>query len=370
MRFLCLIFLVTVAFGQEVPLTHAPGMSFHDYIEKTKTMIRDRRQAAGVDASDETVSMNAPFEVRGKGRNEICVLMTHGYLASPYEMQDMARLFADRGYRVRAVLLPGHGTVRDDLLGVGNDAWKGVVAYGIDTFIQDGCKKIILFGQSTGGGLSIAVSQKRVDVDALVLISPLVQLEQKARLSKVVNLFGPKWFQNSPEKNPIRYDSVAWEDVEDLWDLGQEIKAGGSKTNLPLFVAQSKDDTYLHYPYAIDFYKSSTNSLKDLFLYDRTLLRPEDKGILSFSHVGLHISPDNVMWGRQGRLKACIHYANQPEKLKKCERGQGVYAEISDEFLKENEVVVLISFNPRFDLLTARVNQFLDQLETHWKKSD
>ena len=366
MRLLALLLLVSFASGEPIPLPFTKDTPFIEYITQTKDMLKKRRLELGIDASDETISMNAPFS---KGRGAKCVLMTHGYTTSPYEMRDMGEIFYNRVYLVRAILLPEHGTHLDDLLGVKNEAWKAAVDYGIDSLRRDGCKRIILFGQSTGGGLSILASKKRKDVDALVLMSPLVALDPLAIFSKFVNLFGPKWYQDMPEENPIRYNSIAWEDIEELRDFTKEIEDIGPQTELPLFLAQSKDDAYLPYTHAIEFYQNSTNPIRDVVFYDQTLFKNREDNLVSLSHDGVHIAPKNSMWGKNGRLRPCLHYKDNSLKFEKCKKGDGVYGELTDEILGTHEVVIHITYNPFFDDLSNRLNAFLDRVEDDWKNA-
>ena len=73
----------------------------------------------------DVVEDRAPFELvpeRGRcprgadGRHARAALLLHDLGGTPYEMRDIARAFAADCYLVRAVLLPGHGTVPGDLL--------------------------------------------------------------------------------------------------------------------------------------------------------------------------------------------------------------------------------------------------------------
>jgi len=53
----------------------------------------------------------------------------HGLADSPFSFIDVANHLADKGYLVRAVLLPGHGSKVGDLMLPSLADWQNVVAH-------------------------------------------------------------------------------------------------------------------------------------------------------------------------------------------------------------------------------------------------
>jgi pimeloyl-ACP methyl ester carboxylesterase len=114
---------------------------------------------------------NAPFELEPSGSDTAGkekkyrrgILLTHGLSDSPYFMRYLAAFFQSNGYRVMAVLLPGHGTRPGDMLDVSWQEWAKAVAYGTDQLAAE-VDEVYLGGYSAGGALSIYQSllDKRV----------------------------------------------------------------------------------------------------------------------------------------------------------------------------------------------------------------
>ena len=71
---------------------------------------------------------------RSGGRLREAALLIHDLGGTPYEMRDMARAFADACYLVRAILLPGHGTVPGDLLDVDYRQWVDATRSAVASF--------------------------------------------------------------------------------------------------------------------------------------------------------------------------------------------------------------------------------------------
>ncbi len=118
--------------------THFSGsrLAFAEYLARTRHMLRMAH--AGSADIEQRVGGNAPFELHPPpgflpGLSKPYrrgVLLTHGLSDSPYTMRHLAAFFQQRGFRVMAVLLPGHGTQPGDLLDVTWREWAKTVAYG------------------------------------------------------------------------------------------------------------------------------------------------------------------------------------------------------------------------------------------------
>ena len=82
------------------------------------------------------------------------MLLIHGLGDSPYEMRDLGERFAAACYLVRAILLPGHGTVPGDLLGVGYPAWTEATRLGVASFAGQ-AERLYLVGFGAGATLAL-----------------------------------------------------------------------------------------------------------------------------------------------------------------------------------------------------------------------
>ena len=95
------------------------------YAAAAAAAIADANQAVARPLAAAVVEDRAPFELAPERRRcgrpadggyEKAALLIHDLGGTSYEMRDVARAFADACYLVRAILLPGHGTVPGDLL--------------------------------------------------------------------------------------------------------------------------------------------------------------------------------------------------------------------------------------------------------------
>ena len=116
-------------------------LSFAEYVALNRDMIRKVRLSSNTHKLDQAtldkvIDGNAPFSLEPTG-DDIAgrekkyrrgILLTHGLSDSPYFMHHVARFFQAEGFRVMAVLLPGHGTRPGDLLEVRWQEWARAVA--------------------------------------------------------------------------------------------------------------------------------------------------------------------------------------------------------------------------------------------------
>ena len=94
-------------------------LSFAAYVLAMRDMIRKVRSSnTNPDLLNKTVDGNSPYELEPKGDNTAGkqkrwrrgILLIHGLSDSPYCMRHLAKCFQRNGFRVKAILLPGHGT--------------------------------------------------------------------------------------------------------------------------------------------------------------------------------------------------------------------------------------------------------------------
>lgn len=98
------------------------------------------------------------------------VLLVHGYLGCGNNFGQLPEQLAENGFRVRVVLLPGHGTSPTDLAKTTNADLVKAVIDEIDR-LRPRHKRVVLVGHSMGGTLcTIAAAQRQVD--GLVLAAP------------------------------------------------------------------------------------------------------------------------------------------------------------------------------------------------------
>lgn len=126
-------------------------------------------------------------EVNLKG-NEIGCLLIHGFRSCPFEMKEYAEYLNKFGYTVQTCLLPGHGTIPDDLLNIKWQDWVIYVENSLEEMKKE-CEKVILSGLSTGGSIALYLASKR-NIDGVIALAPGLYLRQrKSILSHALKYF-------------------------------------------------------------------------------------------------------------------------------------------------------------------------------------
>ncbi|HOK07174.1 MAG TPA: alpha/beta fold hydrolase [Syntrophales bacterium] len=365
------------------------ALPFGSYIERQRAAIRAARTDLDGPYGASVVDWNAPFElrpaegpaVRGpSGRYRRAILLTHGLSDSPYMMRAVGSFLQSRGFLVRAVLLPGHGTVPGDLLRVDRLDWIKTVEYGLGTIRQE-AEEVYLGGFSTGGALSFLLALREPDIRGLVLFSPAFAVkDRRAPLAGVARLFkdwvgGPR-----ADLNPVKYESFAVNGAYQIYlltrDIEEEIDAG-KRVRAPVFVAASAQDATVDTGRTMAVLSRAALSPAGVFIVYtkdvpacRRLADPrvvcvnsrlEDRSVLDFSHTSLTIPPGDGLLGERGLWRDCLHYGDDPERLKACLTQDGInLGEISEENLKTG-VVRRLGFNPLFDDMLGRLDRFLSR---------
>jgi len=99
--------------------------------------------------------------------NEVGIVVCHGFMASPGEVNWMADALIDAGYTVYVVRLPGHGI---DPTHASRMRWEDWYAHVVDgvSMLRGSCDKVIVMGHSMGGVISSLVAGAN-DVDGLII---------------------------------------------------------------------------------------------------------------------------------------------------------------------------------------------------------
>lgn len=99
------------------------------------------------------------------------VLLLHGGGDTPQTLRYLADYLAERGYAVRAPLLPGHGRTLSDFAAAGADDWLAEARRGYDA-LRAAHGWVAVVGLSMGGALAVQVAAEHPELPALVLLAP------------------------------------------------------------------------------------------------------------------------------------------------------------------------------------------------------
>lgn len=353
------------------------GLSFADYITQTQDMITKARPDSHSANFAKILEMNSPFswsptnDTEGPRRG---VLLVHGLYDSPFSLMDLGKHLLAQGFWVRAVLLPGHGTVPGDLLSVNYQSWLDAVQYGIDSF--PAMDQLWLAGFSVGGSLVINTAIRQPKITGLILISPALQLVEKysAQLAgwhSLISWAWPAalWYQRCPQTNWVKYQSYPLNAAHQAYLLTTQTQRLLQRYSLsvPVFIAQSAHDETVTLAGTLNFFKKMTRPENQFILYQREMepvtdprieIRnsyfPEQR-ILDFSHVCLPFAPDNFYYGQHGEFRDFSHYPHCVVP----KTSDPVFLGSAQSKKFANYIIQRLTYNPDFATMSTRISEFL-----------
>lgn len=338
--------------------------SFSDYIHYSRDLISAARLDVAGDQREKILYANSPFELNAGAKK--AALFIHGLYDSPCEIESAARWYADRGYHVRALLLPGHGTVPGDLLSIRYQDWIASAEYGLRSFTEK-YDEVCVAGFSTGGTLAIylallypsLVSRLILFAPALRLIALLNYLAQFSKQSSFI-LPAADWLTIQAEIDFAKYSSFCVNSLVQTYRLGNIVRKMLQENALrvPSFwvvtqhdeVLETKTLLKLFRQYAgeqgrLIYYAPKAHDFKDARFEWRSSQRPESH-IVDFSHVCLPVSPQHWHYGVEGDFLAMIR-AQMAKKGKVIKR----YGSLRNIDLFSRASLVRLSYNPDFSAM-------------------
>jgi esterase/lipase len=370
-------------------------LSFAEYIAQSRDMIRKVRAANSVINLNKAVDGNSPFELEPAGADAAGkekkyrrgILLTHGLSDSPYFMRHVAAFFQSRGFRVLAVLLPGHGTRPGDMLDVTWQEWARTVAYGTDKLANE-VDELYLGGYSAGGALSIYQSLHDQRVRGLFLFAPALDITHKAAFAswhRLVSWLIPrvKWLEIKPDRDLYKYESFAINTAAQMYALTQVVSGElqQHELNIPIFTVASEDDKTIHTSAVIDFMAAHTHPGNKLIIYTTDAKKVSqgntenkiewvnsvlaEQKILGSAHTAIMVPFNDEHYGFDGEYASCAHYyPDDIEKYIECtnnprECWQG---EATEENMKAVTLRRLM-YNPHFAELEFSLRKFTDRLK-------
>lgn len=197
--------------------------------------------------------VGAPFFIWGKEK-QIGVVLVHGYMAAPLEVRALADYLGDRGFRVYAPRLKGHGTSPEDLAACTFLEWVESVEEAF--VIMDGiCREVVVGGFSTGAGLALDLASRLKDLAGVFAISPPLKLQDfSARFVPAVSLWNrmmgrfnvgaakKEFVINHPENPHINYVRNPISGIRELDRLMDQMEPRLPEIKAPALVIQSHGD--------------------------------------------------------------------------------------------------------------------------------
>ncbi len=368
--------------------------SFADYVSACRKMLGQAHAGKSPGDLEKAIAGNAPFELKPEGKFQTGknkpyrrgILLVHGLTDSPYFMRPMADFFRKQGFRVMAVLLPGHGTQPGDLLNMRWQEWAHVVGYGAGQLAGE-AEEIYLAGYSAGATLSVRQAVLDSRVRGVFLFSPALRVSALAAWANLHRLYSwlwppAKWVDIKPDADLYKYESfpknAAYQMHALIADLHAKLPDRG--LDIPVFAAASADDTTVDPAATVEFMARSRYAGSKLVYYttDTAQLLPDidanrvelvnsivpEQNIVSYSHLSILLPPDDPHYGRGGEYSNCLHYyPHEMEKFSLCRRNSPAVqqGEVTETLLRTG-VLRRLTYNPHFAELEVSMRKFIESL--------
>lgn len=388
----------------------APTTSFKQYIEQSQEQIHSAVQVRFADSDvspylgnyslQETVAMRSPFQIVKD--EQICAdqeskkgfLLIHGLTDSPFLMGDIAQSLHQQNpcALIRAVLLPGHGTVAGDSTTMRHQDWQAITEYGVRSFddhphIQD----LYMVGFSTGTALAIrhlSDSKYTNKITGLILFSTALKANTSFDFLAPTARHFKTWAHLAKEKDAARYESFSMNAGAEFYQLVKGLKEEKYNVDIPVLMAVSSDDTTIDAGIAGDFFCNRVQAdTKEMIWYQSnasTLAPPSCTGVHitengdvhkefakshylygSTSHLAITIAPSNPHYGVKGKYRNCKTYSGQDYLNCQSQDQLALFGEkknTTDMFPTEPPWKYLrrATFNPHYQELEAAIADFIE----------
>jgi carboxylesterase len=176
-------------------------------------------------------------------------LVLHGFTGNPDSMKGLAHALADAGFAVELPLLPGHGTVVDDMLDTGWKDWLGAAEEALEKLQARVPGKVIVAGLSMGGALTCWLASDHPELAGIVVINGLVTApEGMGDLLKSLVDSGDEVMDGigsdiaDPEVTELAYPQTPVRPLLTLLDAAEEFQGRLPRISCPTLIVTSRQD--------------------------------------------------------------------------------------------------------------------------------
>ncbi|RLC01918.1 MAG: glycerol acyltransferase [Deltaproteobacteria bacterium] len=232
------------------------------------------------ETKDRAVGMPALFKGRSK---RVGVVLSHGYMAAPLEVQGLAKYLQRKGFWVYTPRLKGHGTSPEDLAQRTYKDWLASVEEGY-ALISSICERVVIGGFSTGAGLALHIAARAKGLSGVFAIAAPLRLQDLgARFASTLDAWnhlmdrigtgaGKKEFVNNLPENPhINYFRNPISGVSEIENLMESLYPLLEDITVPALIVQSENDPVVNPKGSRKIFKrlGSVDKRYTLFNFDR-----------------------------------------------------------------------------------------------------
>jgi carboxylesterase len=115
------------------------------------------------------------------------VLVLHGFTGNPQSLRPLAEAVAAAGYTVDLPLLPGHGTVIEEMIPTRWEDWSTAAEAAFEK-LATSCEKVAVTGLSMGGTLTCWLAEHHPEIAGAAVVNPLLQSPPQEFLDGIQSL--------------------------------------------------------------------------------------------------------------------------------------------------------------------------------------
>jgi carboxylesterase len=204
------------------------------------------------------------FFLSGSKAKEIGLLFFHGFTATTVEVRKIAIYFHTLGYTVSGPLLPGHGTTPEDMNSKSIEDWV-ITAENAYLELKKKCSRVIVFGESMGGLLTLLLASKHPEIEKLFVFSPALKIDGLWQ-SFFAWPFVPYVFKKNTDESMLwqGYNVVPLRAATQLLKLQKKVKALLPSITTDALIFQGRNDHTINPLGTIKTYNSLGSKQKRL----------------------------------------------------------------------------------------------------------
>lgn len=347
---------------------------FDSYVLDMRTWLLDHRHFVGQDKARE-IAANAPFQLAPKQGSTTAkskgILLVHGLGDSPYSFVDIAPILAEQGFRVRVILLPGHGTRPADLLWATQKDWEDAVA-NHTKLLKKQVDEVWLGGFSTGANLVTSLAIQDKSIKGLLLFSPAFEPNNNMLPFASIAATFVDWVDIDPEVNMVRYDSLTTNAASEYYKTSQKVQKQLELQGFdrPALIYMSEGDSVINAKHALETFESHFSHGASRFVWygDKPEVNDSRVTVLSaslpkehisnFSHMAPLFAPNNSYYGEHGEHRICNN--GEENKTTDCNKVSPLWFS-SYGYHKEGRTYARLTWNPYFDHVAQQVDRVMNR---------
>jgi len=211
---------------------------------------------------------NFPFWLEPEPPARACVVLVHGFSATPREMRPLANTLVAHGFAALGVRLPGHGTSPEDLSRRSYREWVSTVHAALD-IAGTRAPRVYAAGLSTGA-MTLLAATRTFDLQGMILMAPFLRLQHP--LAPFVwilrHLVHYETRDIEAELIPFYYARRPLKAIHQLMLLVAKVRRLLPRITLPALVLTSKGDQTADYNSAIRLFEQLGSADKSIEVFE------------------------------------------------------------------------------------------------------